>query len=249
MIRRRKMIRAARLALIVVIIAAIINLAVAWVIAWRVNSEKIVFRPGPYFRFRNMSDGASWEGRFESGLLTDRMQISVLKVQTTQNSTTGSLTAFAAELPPYARAELLRWCKSVNQPDPESPFVIVVARGWPFTAFYLVKTPTRPSATTQPRDYYQVRGAWIARPATRRWQHAIEIPFLPVWPGCLLNMLLYIPLVSLVWINTRLFRQWNRYRRGRCPICGYDLRANFANGCSECGWRRATVANLESKSA
>jgi hypothetical protein len=32
-------------------------------------------------------------------------------------------------------------------------------------------------------------------------------------------------------------RRLHRLDRGRCPACGYDLRFDAANGCSECGWR------------
>ncbi len=30
-----------------------------------------------------------------------------------------------------------------------------------------------------------------------------------------------------------------RRRAGLCPLCGYNLKHDFSNGCSECGWERA----------
>jgi hypothetical protein len=44
-----------------------------------------------------------------------------------------------------------------------------------------------------------------------------------------------IPLVSAYLAYTRLSKG-ARVKRGRCPACGYDLRHQFAGGCSECGW-------------
>jgi len=33
-------------------------------------------------------------------------------------------------------------------------------------------------------------------------------------------------------------KSMNRPDPSKCPICGYDLRGNRANGCPECGWKR-----------
>ncbi len=30
-----------------------------------------------------------------------------------------------------------------------------------------------------------------------------------------------------------------RRQAGLCPLCAYDLKHDFSNGCSECGWERA----------
>jgi len=42
-----------------------------------------------------------------------------------------------------------------------------------------------------------------------------------------------------------LLRHAVRARRGLCHRCGYDLRADFATGCPECGWRQPPPADLE----
>lgn len=34
------------------------------------------------------------------------------------------------------------------------------------------------------------------------------------------------------------WRGSSRAEHGRCPVCGYDLKADLDHGCPECGWRR-----------
>lgn len=59
------------------------------------------------------------------------------------------------------------------------------------------------------------------------------------WPGFIANSIVYAVLAFL-FINGLLFaHRRSRRLRGRCPRCAYDLRAEFANGCPECGWNRA----------
>lgn len=38
----------------------------------------------------------------------------------------------------------------------------------------------------------------------------------------------------LSWKDLQLSRKWDRWRRGLCPRCGYDLRASSGH-CPECG--------------
>jgi hypothetical protein len=65
----------------------------------------------------------------------------------------------------------------------------------------------------------QVVGAW------RSWA------FLAVFAATL-----FIIIFALLWTRRRIgrFRRWLRIRAGRCPSCGYDLRASPAQ-CPECG--------------
>jgi hypothetical protein len=63
-------------------------------------------------------------------------------------------------------------------------------------------------------------------------QRGWAIPFLPwvFWPW----------VVPAAWLLPPVLRRWRRGRRmtvGRCPECGYDLRATPA-ACPECGWGR-----------
>ncbi len=65
------------------------------------------------------------------------------------------------------------------------------------------------------------------------------LPLLPIWPGLAFNTLFYALLWWLTFASVRMVKHNRRYRRGLCPICRYDLRADYSQGCSECGWKRA----------
>lgn len=77
----------------------------------------------------------------------------------------------------------------------------------------------------------------------RRGQLPIElVPWQPIWPGFVVDSLVYASFSWLsVWMLTRPRRamtEFMRLRRGLCLQCGYDIRFDFAGGCSECGWLR-----------
>ncbi len=64
------------------------------------------------------------------------------------------------------------------------------------------------------------------------------LPLLPVWPGFAINTLVYavgaILVAGLWWLARRALRKF----RGRCLSCGYDLRRDYSTGCPECAWKR-----------
>ena len=93
--------------------------------------------------------------------------------------------------------------------------------------------------------------AWIASSGATpefRWNwHVADstngpilVPMRPLWRGLAMNTAMYgmtwwcvlwIPLIQMRW-----WREERRLRRGRCPMCGYDLCWDLEKGCSECGW-------------
>lgn len=64
------------------------------------------------------------------------------------------------------------------------------------------------------------------------------IPYRPIWPGLIFNTIFYALLAFITHRLVRTIREHRRFTKGRCPKCKYDLNANFAPGCPECGWRR-----------
>ncbi|MFI4896321.1 MAG: hypothetical protein ACIARR_00675 [Phycisphaerales bacterium JB059] len=59
------------------------------------------------------------------------------------------------------------------------------------------------------------------------------IPVRPVWPGFLINTLVYAGACWLLLAAPGGAVRWRRARRGLCPACGYDL--NGLPACPECG--------------
>lgn len=71
---------------------------------------------------------------------------------------------------------------------------------------------------------------------------AKAIPFLPIWPGLVLDSTLYAALLWMMMRVSSTLRGFIRRRRGRCLACGYDLRGGLEHGCPECGWRREAAS-------
>lgn len=70
---------------------------------------------------------------------------------------------------------------------------------------------------------------------------ARAIPFLPIWPGLVLDSTLYATLLWMMMRVSSTLRGLIRRKRGRCLACGYDLRGDLAGGCPECGWGRVST--------
>ena len=68
----------------------------------------------------------------------------------------------------------------------------------------------------------------------------------PIWPGFVIDTLFYAAiwfgLFHGVFFGVASAKQAIRRARGRCPMCGYDLRGALEKGCSECGWNRGESA-------
>jgi len=65
-------------------------------------------------------------------------------------------------------------------------------------------------------------------------------PLRPIWPGFAINTVFYAAILFALCFGYVQGRRIIRLRRGRCPKCAYDLRGEMEQGCSECGWGRAS---------
>ena len=67
------------------------------------------------------------------------------------------------------------------------------------------------------------------------------LPLHPIWPGFLINTIFYAAILWLLALVPFTACRLVRRKRGLCIKCAYDLRGDFSAGCPECGWRREDV--------
>ena len=78
----------------------------------------------------------------------------------------------------------------------------------------------------------QVHGYVGAWPVPRKIDGRF-LPLCPIWPGFLLNTLLYAAILWLLIPGPFALRRFLRVRRGRCPKCAYPMGESAV--CTECG--------------
>jgi len=117
--------------------------------------------------------------------------------------------------------------------------------GWPAAAFaWLYLDPAYRDVDAQLRYIYTLP----RKPALDEITWSPEgpvVPLLPVWPGLILNTLVYSAcwyvLMSFLyaWFRSahRVLMRRN-IAQGLCPQCGYNLKGGDSERCSECGWNR-----------
>jgi hypothetical protein len=66
------------------------------------------------------------------------------------------------------------------------------------------------------------------------------LPTRILWPGFVINTLFYAVILWLLFAAPFVLRRRRRIKRGRCPKCAYDLRGrpSHADACPECGFTR-----------
>ena len=70
-------------------------------------------------------------------------------------------------------------------------------------------------------------GAW--------WLGGECLPLRPLWPGIVSNTVVYFAAFWLLFLGPGMLKRMLRRYRGRCPVCGYDLRGTTHERCPECG--------------
>lgn len=108
--------------------------------------------------------------------------------------------------------------------------------GWPMLSMSTHRqTPAeflRPSGTV-------VGGSYVPVPNTYRPPRVY--PFIPMWPGFVVNTGLWSAAWCLLIVGVPSFRAAWRHGRGGCTRCAYDLASNTTGICPECGKSTANV--------
>ncbi|MCK4873747.1 MAG: hypothetical protein KAS72_13580 [Phycisphaerales bacterium] len=92
------------------------------------------------------------------------------------------------------------------------------------------------------------RPDWLWVPAGVRVPANI-VPLSPIWVGLVADSVCYGLLFFLAFLGGKHGRRFARRKRGRCPLCAYDLRGELDAGCPECGWNRGTACSVERSAA
>lgn len=153
--------------------------------------------------------------------------------------------------------ELLHHIQEIASDPPPDHYTdkVVLSYGFPLMSHEVRATYTHSMNQAAKPDAFVVRGALTRRippytdPVWSRvngglpFAELVFLPYAPLWWGLAINTVFYALLFWLVVATVRAHRQLSRLRRGRCPVCRYDLRYDLTRGCPECGWRRDEIAH------
>ncbi|MCC6907956.1 MAG: hypothetical protein IT430_08465 [Phycisphaerales bacterium] len=115
---------------------------------------------------------------------------------------------------------------------------IEVGCGWPWrSASYFGRWPWPDRGEFEVEDGLVVENMQSSRTITPR-----VIPLRIIWPGAIINTLLYVAVLFVPFTLVPITRHHLRRRAGRCTACGYDLRGAAHPVCPECGTPRDRVA-------
>lgn len=151
----------------------------------------------------------------------------------------------SAFLPSWAKPILMMIGSEPDLADPEGFLTAnirqTIACGWPFLCFHC-----EPSYRMDEQGVRKVVSGGIVLGNSRYKPFGgdhLALPHSPIYMGLVANMGLYcVGWFALVAVPVAL-RQQHRARRGRCPKCGYDLRATHSSACCpECGRDRQMIA-------
>lgn len=125
-------------------------------------------------------------------------------------------------------------------PSPSSPaghYEIADGFGWPCIALCYRFHGTGSGATL---SGVIAGGIPLSPRATGAWYSPRALPFIPVWPGLLVNGIIAASAVTVIAAFCRALCRRHRRLRNRCMNCGYSLRtltshANQSPICPECG--------------
>jgi hypothetical protein len=214
MIERKLILRV----IVLLLLGAIINVAVAWGSALLVDANRLSGQPG----VDCWGNQRGWS--FESWSS---------KTTTLVISMDALWSDGPCDPPPY-------W-SIANSPVPDRgengrffPAFGEIARGWPLRTLMSVDAIWSDEGETQEFEelWYGIR--LQAHDAT---QAEITVPLRPIWPGFAINTIFYATVLWVIFAIPGIVKRLRRRRTGKCIHCGYDLRGQPVEStkCPECG--------------
>jgi len=84
-----------------------------------------------------------------------------------------------------------------------------------------------------PRQDLIWNGALTLGSVTPQAMRTLHLPFVPVWPGFAINTIIYATILCVLFFAPGVLRRTIRRKRGLCPACAYPIGSNPV--CTECG--------------
>ena len=223
-------------AIVLLLLGAIINVAVAWV---------YVYCPPILHAFPNYAEGFTRDGDLFSDWSVDvgggRGRTLVISRWLTGSST------FASQEPTHRAEDVLPSWAACAEPDrryPASSLVsrVVDARGWPalsmMSCYESIDASTKAAPPASPDVV--LSGFLLPSERTKAYTELGElrvIPVKPIWPGFAINTIFYAAILWLPVVGLGALRRRRRIKRGLCPECAYPVGDSAV--CTECGTPRS----------
>ncbi len=228
-----------RVILLFLLLGAIVNVAVAWVIALTVTLHDLTDKSDGRFR---AADEIWSLVRFEA--FGSQIYMSRRNTIQTSEKELFRYKAYWKEYPiesvkPYwgSMEDISTLYQSLSVPS-EHRLIREVrdfeARGWPMLSLWCMRTHSVVTEWGLFKDF-EPRG-FIATPILpiKHWGPRV-LPLNPIWIGFIVNMLFYALFMWLLFPGPFVLRRIIRHRRGLCVKCAYDLRGAEHEACPECG--------------
>ncbi|HYE63517.1 MAG TPA: hypothetical protein VD997_16120 [Phycisphaerales bacterium] len=213
-----------------VLLGAVAGVVVAWVAISNVSADGREFTEGPVsieglhlyiIADRSATNAGCHIQGFDNAALMLREVERRAAIPTPDGGVIGALT----EAPSWAVAEIRKRREHLTPPSPDiTRSMGVYVSGWPM---HCVKGATTYAEDATPRVMF----FGLIRDVVK-----MPLPYLILWPGLLLNAILYSPVFFAL---HEAWRWWVRHLRrsnGLCPTCAYDRKGLAETApCPECG--------------
>ena len=232
--------------LVFLLAGAIINVAVAWTIAYLVRFDsRLIGQSQRQDVFTGSGASPEERERFRGYFAGRDAGFGSLRVSVSKSFSWGltqrSTTSFVDLIPPWSKQffeipELTggtaAWNSSLYTHDN-----VVDARGWPFLSLWGgLRTPKRGRQAF--RD-----GIPIQLTTESCWAIVLDegtsapdgewLPLRPLFPGFAINTIFYAAVLWVLFAVPGRVRRWRRIKRGVCVHCAYPVGSSSV--CSECG--------------
>jgi hypothetical protein len=178
---------------------------------------------------------------------SDRIWIFPHVLETAGRFESYSLLSYTEREDAQGRDDIPGWFDVSSILNREPEVVLAHATGWPCRAFacaavYQLQKGEDPifSVENIARVRSSLQGGFWLQPTQGVWEVIGYrlIPLRPLFPGLVINALLYGGIWYCLYALFCAVRRRRRLARAACPLCGYDCRASDGKYCPECGWGR-----------